>query len=400
MNCRTLRPKSAWSCAINMCWDTNQAITFTTRGGGRSRSSCARPRDSRPSRLIQRPDITRRLTEWFSCVQHVGLVLACLLFAALFAANGLSAQIPVAVPPPPPPGQQEGGTPPSGGRIKVDVNLVVLHTTVNDDRGKFVDGLTQDNFRVYEDKVEQKLSIFKREDIPVSMGLVIDNSGSMRDKRPRVNEAALTLVQSSNPQDEAFVVNFNDDFYLDLDKDFSSSIPELKEALERIDSRGSTALYDAIIGSLDHVKKGAKDKKVLLVVTDGEDNTSHNSLEKTIREIQKTDTVIYTIGLLSEESKKNAKRAKRALEDIAKASGGLAYFPENVADVKDICENVAHDIRNQYTLAYYPTNTKRDGTFRTVQVDVIPPRGRGKLTARTRNGYYAPGSPAGATSGN
>ena len=109
----------------------------------------------------------------------------------------------------------------------------------------------------------------------------------------------------------------------------------------------------------------------------GEDNTSHNSLEKTVKEIEKTDTVIYTIGLLSEESKKNAKRAKRALEDIAKASGGLAFFPENVADVKDICENVAHDIRNQYTLAYYPTNTKRDGTFRTVQVEVIPPRGRG-----------------------
>jgi VWFA-related protein len=219
----------------------------------------------------------------------------------------------------------------------------------------------------------------------------------MRDKRPRVNAAAITLVEASNPQDEAFVVNFNDDFYLDLDKDFSNSVPELKEALERIDSRGSTALYDAVIGSLDHVKKGHKDKKVLLVVTDGEDNTSHNTLEKTIREIQRTDTVIYTIGLLGEENKKNAKRAKRALEDIAKASGGLSFFPENVADVKEICENVAHDIRNQYTLAYYPTNTKRDGTFRSVNVDVIPPRGRGKLTARTRNGYYAPG---GANSGN
>jgi len=277
---------------------------------------------------------------------------------------------------------------------------VVLHTTVIDDRGRFADGLKQDNFRVLEDKVEQKLSVFKREDIPVSMGLVVDNSGSMRDKRPRVNQAAITLVEASNPQDEAFVVNFNDDFYLDLDKDFTSSIPELKEALERIDSRGSTALYDAIIGSLDHVKKGSRDKKVLLIVTDGEDNTSHNSLEKTVREIQKTDTVIYTIGLLSEESKKSAKRARRALEEIAKASGGLAYFPENVEDVHTICEQVAHDIRNQYTLAYYPTNTKRDGTFRAVQVEVIPPRGRGRLVARTRNGYYAPGGASGATSGN
>src|SRR5208337_3577138 len=203
-----------------------------------------------------------------------------------------------------------------------------------------------------EDKVEQKLSVFKREDIPVSMGLVIDNSGSMRDKRPRVNEAALTLVQNSNPQDEAFVVNFNDDFYLDLDKDFSSSIPELKEALERIDARGSTALYDAIIGSLDHLKKGVKEKKVLLIVTDGEDNTSRNSLEK-------TDTVIYTIGLLGQENKKSAKSAKKALTEIAQASGGLAFFPENVDDVHAICEQVAHDIRHQYTLAYYPSNAAK-----------------------------------------
>jgi Ca-activated chloride channel homolog len=318
-------------------------------------------------------------------------------FFALVVCVGALAQIPTTPSAPPPPPGAGGG---QESKIRVDVNLVVLHTTVLDDRGRFADGLKQDNFRVLEDKVEQKLSVFKREDIPVSMGLVIDNSGSMRDKRPRVNQAAITLVEASNPQDEAFVVNFNDDFYLDLDKDFTNSIPELKEALERIDSRGSTALYDAIIGSLDHVKKGSKDKKVLLVVTDGEDNTSHNSLEKTIREVQKTDTVIYTIGLLSEESKKNAKRAKRALEQIAQASGGLSYFPENVEDVHTICEQVAHDIRNQYTLAYYPTNTRRDGTFRSVQVEVIPPRGRGKLVARTRNGYYAPGSPAGATSGN
>ena len=316
--------------------------------------------------------------------------LACGLTLASFA------QIPVPNAQPLPPGQS-AETSGSGQSIKVDVNLVVLHTTVLDDRGKFAEGLKQENFRVLEDKVEQKLAVFKREDVPVSMGLVIDNSGSMRDKRPRVNEAAVTLVQSSNPQDEAFVVNFNDDFYLDLDKDFSNSIPELKEALERIDSRGSTALYDAVIGSLDHLKKAHKDKRVLLVVTDGEDNTSHNSLDKAIKEVQKTDTVIYTIGLLSEESKKNSKRAKKALEQLAQASGGLAFFPENVDDVHSICEQVARDVRNQYTLAYYPTNTKRDGTFRAVQVEVIPPRGRGKLIPRTRNGYYAPGAGGSAT---
>jgi len=334
-----------------------------------------------------RLDTTRRRTEAFSYFTKFSALVAGLLF--LFLASSSFAQIPVQTPPPPPPPGQQGNVSPDG-KIKVDVNLVVLHTTVLDDRGAFVEGLTSDNFRVYEDKVEQKLSIFKREDIPVSMGLVIDNSGSMRDKRPRVNEAALTLVQASNPQDEAFVVNFNDDFYLDLDKDFTSSIPELKEALERIDSRGSTALYDAIIGSLDHLKKGVKEKKVLLIVTDGEDNTSRNTLEKTIREIQKTDTVIYTIGLLSQENKRSAKNAKKALSEIAQASGGLAFFPENVDDVHAICQQVAGDIRHQYTLAYYPTNSAKDGTFRSVHVDVIPPRGRGKLIARTRNGYYAP----------
>jgi len=349
--------------------------------------------------FTQGPGITRPVTEFASWSSH-GFSRLILFFCVMaLLVSPCLAQIPIPNAQPLPPGQV-----PNAGRdgstIKVDVGLVVLHTTVLDDRGKFADGLKAENFRVFEDKVEQKLSTFKREDVPVSMGLVIDNSGSMRDKRPRVNEAALTLVESSNPQDEAFVVNFNDDFYLDLDKDFTSSIPELKEALERIDSRGSTALYDAIIGSLDHLKKASKDKRVLLVVTDGEDNSSHNSLEKTLREIQKTNTVIYTIGLLGDEKRKEKNNAMRALKHIAEASGGLAFFPESVDDVHSICEQVAHDIRNQYTLAYYPSNAKKDGTFRSVSVQVIPPHGRGKLVARTRNGYYAPGGPLSSAAGN
>jgi Ca-activated chloride channel homolog len=302
--------------------------------------------------------------------------------------------------PPPPPGQEPSVTreKQEGYKIRRDVSLVVLHTSVFDERGRFVEELKEDSFRILEDKVQQKLAVFKREDIPVSMGLVIDNSGSMREKRARVNEAALTLVQTSNPEDEAFVVNFNDDFYLDLDKDFTSSLTDLKEALERIDSRGSTALYDAIIGSLDHAKKGSRDKKVLLVVTDGSDNASRNSLEQTIHEIQKSEVVVYTIGLIgTEEGKRERSRARKALKEIAEASGGLYFFPESVEDVHNICVEVAHDIRNQYTLAYYPSNSKRDGTFRTVQVEVSPARGHGKLTARTRRGYFAPASAAPAS---
>src|SRR5882672_4029768 len=375
----------------------DQATRPTTRAGARSKSNCAHPRDFRLLASFQRPDTTPPAISLrprvFSCVQSFSLLVCAMALLASLA----SAQLPVPSPPPPTPPGQAANSGKQGSSIKVDVNLVVLHTTVLDDRQRFADGLKQENFRIFEDKIEQKLSVFKREDVPVSMGLVIDNSGSMREKRPRVNEAALTLVQASNPRDEAFVVNFNDDFYLDLDKDFTSSIPELKEALERIDSRGSTALRDAVIGSLDHLKKGSKDKKVLLVVTDGEDNASHNSLERTLREIQKTDTVIYTIGLLGSEGKKEAKRAKKVLQEIAAASGGVAYFPENVEDVHSICEQVAHDIRNQYTLAYYPSNANRDGSFRAVSVEVIPPRGRGKLMARTRNGYYAPSAPTAST---
>ncbi len=272
---------------------------------------------------------------------------------------------------------------------------MVLHATVVDERGRFVSDLKQENFRVFEDKIEQKLSLFKREDIPVTVGLIIDNSGSMRDKRERVNLAALSFVRASNPSDEAFVVNFNDDYYLDLDKDFTSDSNELKEALERIDSRGSTALFDALIGSLDHLKKGHRDKKVLLVVTDGEDNASRKSLATTVQEAQQSDALIYTIGLLSQENKRSAKRARAALVQLSEATGGLAFFPEALADTESICTQIAHDIRNQYTLAYYPTNTSRDAGFRGVKVDLIPPRGRGKLTVRTRNGYYAKGSSTG-----
>ncbi len=282
-------------------------------------------------------------------------------------------------------------------KITAKVDLVVLHASVLDERGRMVNDLKSEHFRVFEDRVEQKLEYFRREDVPVSMGLVVDNSGSMRDKRERVNVAALTFVRTSNPNDEVFVVNFNDEYYLDLDKDFTSDINELKEALERIDSRGSTALYDALVGSLDHVKKGRHDKKVLLLISDGNDNASRlgrgdneRGMQLAMLEAQKSEAVIYTIGLFSDDMKKGDRRKHRAnLTALSQATGGLAYFPETLAEVEPICTQIAHDIRNQYTLAYTPTNGARDGSFRSVSIQVIPPRGRGKLNVRTRSGYYA-----------
>lgn len=271
---------------------------------------------------------------------------------------------------------------------------MVLHVTVADEKGQFVEDLKGDNFRVYEQKVEQKISFFSRDDVPVTMGLVIDNSGSMREKRSQVNAAAMTFVRTSNPQDEAFVVNFNDEYYLDTDGDFTNDQKNLDQALSRIDTRGSTALYDAVIGSLAHLKKGHKDKRVLLLVTDGDDDASQKSFEDAIKAAEQSNATIYTIGVFSEDDlktdKKMVRHSKKILAELAEATGGQAYFPDNLDQVTPVCEQVAREIRNQYTIGYYPTNTAKDGTFRPVDLKVIPPNGRGKLAVRTRTGYYAP----------
>jgi len=305
---------------------------------------------------------------------------------ALWLIPGASAQQPLPrTPAPPAPADRPKD---QGYKIKRDVDMVVLPATVVDGSGKFVPGLTGEAFRVYEDGVEQKLALCTQQDIPVAMGLVVDNSGSMRDKRPEVNAAAVTFVQTSNQNDQVFVVNFNEDYYLDQQNDFTNNIATLSEALERIDSRGSTALYDAVLASLQHLKKGARDKKVLLVITDGEDNASRHNLAYTVEKAQQSNALIYTVGLLDKEDKKAARRAKKALMQIAEATGGKAYFPRNLQEVKPVCIEIATDIRNQYLLGYYPSNDQKDGTYRRVRVDVSA-HGGGKLSVRTRPGYYA-----------
>ncbi len=283
-------------------------------------------------------------------------------------------------------------------KIGVDVNMVVLHATVLDKKGRFVNGLKKDDFQVYEDNVPQKLSVFSHADIPVTMGIIIDDSGSMRTKRTAVNAAAVTFVKTSNPADQVFVVNFNDVYYLDTPGDFAQNMEELKSALDKIDSRGGTALYDAVYASLDHMKLGNRDKKVALVITDGEDNSSHYSLEELLRYAQKSNTVLYAIGLLGDEEpgglfkmkRGEAKRAARVLKTLAESTGGQAFFPKSLQDVESVCVSIAHDIRNQYTLGYYPSNTRKDGQYRLVRVEAFEPGTHQHLDVRTREGYYAP----------
>ncbi|HTQ54534.1 MAG TPA: VWA domain-containing protein [Bryobacteraceae bacterium] len=269
--------------------------------------------------------------------------------------------------------------------IRVDTRLVVLHATVVDKNGHLVLNLPETAFSVFENGVQQHIKVFKREDVPVSMGLVIDNSGSMREKRAKVEAAALALVKDSNPQDEVFIVNFNDEAF--LDKDFTNDPKELQEGLARIDSRGGTAMRDAIRMSIDHLKeKAKKDKKVLVVVTDGNDNSSLISLESLVKAAQDSGVLVYTVGLLNDEEKKEARRCKRALQELASVTGGEAYFPKELSEVDHVAHQVARDIRNQYILAYTPENLALDGSFRQIRVTA---NGPGRPTVRTRSGYYA-----------
>jgi len=274
--------------------------------------------------------------------------------------------------------------------FRADSRLVPLNVTVMDKAGHLVTGLTRGAFTVFENGAVQQIKDFKGEDVPVSLGLIVDNSGSMREKRQAVESAALALVRDSNPQDEAFVVNFNDEAYLDAPADgkgLTSDIKILEQGLTKIDSRGGTAMRDAIRMSMDHLKKYAKrDKKVILVVTDGNDNASAETLNAIVHQAQQEDILVYAIGLLSEEEKKEAQQAKRALDLLTNATGGQVFYPKEVSDVERIAHEVAHDIRNQYTITYTPTNQALDKSFRTIKVLVKAP---GNPVARTRQGYYA-----------
>src|SRR5262252_9967016 len=278
--------------------------------------------------------------------------------------------------------------------FRKNVDEVMLHATVVDDKQHIVTTLDKNAFTVFEDGKPQSIISFHHIDIPVAMGIVIDNSGSMREKRNKVNQAALNLVRSSNPRDEVFVVNFNDEYY--LDQDFTNDLLKLKEALEKIDARGGTALYDAIVASADHLKTNARlEKKVIFVVTDGEDNASNESLEQAIKQLQQENgPSVYAIGILGDEE--HPKRAKKALQIVSDRTGGIAFFPKTLDEVDDISKNIANDIRNQYAIGYKPTNPKGAGGFRQIHVDAKA-KGHGKMVVRTKSGYYAASQTASAS---
>ena len=273
--------------------------------------------------------------------------------------------------------------------LQRNVDEVVLNATVLDDKQHMVNTLAKDDFKVSEDGVQQTITSFLHQDIPISLGILVDNSGSMRTKRQAVNTAALDLVHYSNPDDESFIVNFSDEAY--IDQDFTANVNKLRDGLTHIDSKGGTALYDAIMASADYLTKNAKrPKQVLLVITDGEDNASSTTLEETVRRIQDLQgPIIYSIGLLYDDTGggREAHRAKRALELLSNETGGISFFPKNLDQVDAIAGEVAKDIREQYTIGYHSTKPINQGGFRSIHVEAKA-KGYNKLIVRTKTGYY------------
>lgn len=275
--------------------------------------------------------------------------------------------------------------------IKINVDLVVLHASVQNSERLPVSGLDRQDFQIYENGILQQIESFSYGDIPVTVGLVIDNSGSMRPKRTEVIAAALAFARASNARDQMFVVNFNERIFFGLpaDMEFTNNVTQLESALSRFAAEGMTALYDASAAGLEHLKKGNRDKKVLLVISDGGDNASRRSLAQIMTQARQSEAIIYTIGIFDKD---DPDQNPRALKQMAKATGGEAFLPESIKEVTPICGRIAHDIRNQYTLTYTPTNLTYDGKYRVIEVKATTPR-RERLIVRTRTGYFAPLKP-------
>ena len=276
-------------------------------------------------------------------------------------------------------------------RVSVDVDLVVLHATVSEQHGGFVSGLREQDFQVYEDGVPQRIRLFRHEDIPVTVGLVVDHSGSMRTKLAEVAAAARTFVQFSHREDQMFVVNFNENVTLGLPDAirFTDSSAELERAIANAPAMGMTALYDAIAKALEQLQAGSRDKKVLIVVSDGGDNASAQRLAQVMDSANQSSAVIYTIGLFDIN---DPDRNPKVLNRLAHATGGEAFFPGHLSEVVAICERIARDIRNQYTIGYIPTNAARNGAYRAIRV-LARATGNNSLSVRTRAGYIASSEP-------
>lgn len=316
------------------------------------------------------------------------------------------AQNPQDLPPPPPPPQQEKEKSSRGNRnsnpdpeqedgvFKIDAQLVTLDVSILDKNNKFITGIQQNKFQVFEDQIAQKIEFFSQEEVPISYGIVIDTSGSMRKRLSTVVKAAKTLISLSRPGDEVFIIDMKDTSNIELLEDFTTSMEDANDALDNMVSGGGTSLLDGVVLGGEHAKAGKNRRKALLVISDGDERDSTYTVEQTLDKLREFDVQLYMIGFPEEVAEDGGlfKRSprKKAIELINKLtteSGGQAYFPRDLADLEPIAKKIGADLRSQYSIGYYPSNSKLDGSFRKLKVVLNDNK---DYAVRTRSGYYAP----------
>ena len=265
--------------------------------------------------------------------------------------------------------------------LKVDVPVVLVNTTVSDLKGRLVAGLERRHFRLWENEVEQKVEYFSLEDMPVSVGLVFDATGSMADRLSAARDAATAFLKTSNPRDEYFLIEFSDQ--PKLVQDFTTDISRLEKHIFSTSAQGLTPLFDAVHLGFVTIKGATNTKRALLIITDGEDNHSRYTFSNIREFAREQDAQIFGIGLVT------SFEGQRTIKDLVETSGGRAFFPNSVNQLEDICTRIAIELKNQYLLGYRSTNESRDGTWRQIRVEINPPKGLPPLTVRARSGYYA-----------
>jgi Ca-activated chloride channel family protein len=276
-----------------------------------------------------------------------------------------------------------------GARIAMNVDLVLVPVTITDPMNRLVTGLEQNDFFIYENNSQQKLKTFSCEDAPVSIGIIFDLSGSMTSKLIRARDSILQFMKTANPQDEFFVIGFND--RPELIEDFTSSIEDIEARLQTVRAGHRTALLDAIYYGMDKMKTARNERKALLVVSDGGDNRSRYTEGEVKAQVRESDVEIYSIGIFDPYAPTTEERMGPVLlNDLSEETGGRMFRVDDLADMGDIAVKISTELRNQYVLGYNPSSMQRDGKWRKVKVKLVPPQGLPPLTVHARTGYYAP----------
>jgi Ca-activated chloride channel homolog len=285
---------------------------------------------------------------------------------------------------------QQPASPKQSPGLKVDVDLVLVNATVTDPQNRYVTGLDTEHFQIWEDKIEQKIAYFSAEDVALSLGVIFDISGSMKDKISIARDAAVTFLKTGNPDDEYFLVEFAN--RPEVAEDFTTDISRLQNRLIFAPAKGMTAMYDSVYLGLEKLKEGSNPKKALLLITDGEDNRSRYTFSNVKDFVKEQDVQIYSIGIVDAfNSQLGTGRSGRAMiEELADLTGGRAFFPDSVYELEDICTKIAVELKNQYVIGYESTNEAKDGKWRKLRLKVNPPQGLPRLNVRSKSGYYAP----------